>query len=109
MKRFVLLPASLATVAAFAQAPAPAAPAATVATPKPACKDPGAYPGRVGMLNEKRRDAFLKAFEEYKTCMLGFIEERKATITANEAAARAAIEDYNATMKKYNEEQEKAQ
>lgn len=108
MKRLPLLAASLSTCAAFAQAPAPA-PAVTVETPKPACKDPGAYPGRVGMLNEKRREGFLKAFEAYKACMLGFIEERKATISANEAAARTAIEDYNAKMKFYNEEQEKSQ
>jgi len=111
MKRFVLFAVSMSTGAAFAQAPAPApaAPAVTVEAPKPGCKDPGAYPGRVGMLNENRRTTFLKAFEAYKTCMLNFVEERKATIKANETAARTAIEDYNSKMKQYNEEQEKSQ
>ena len=108
MKRFVLAAAaSLTASIAFAQAPAPAAPA--VEQPKPKCEDPGEYPGRIGMSDTRRRTKFLKDIENYKTCMMNFVEERKATIKANETAARGAIDEYNAKMKGYNEEQEKSQ
>ena len=92
-------------------APATAAPkidAVKVDMPKHTCQDAGAFPGRVGMQTEDRRNRFLKAIETYKTCMLNFVEERKAVIKANETAARAAIEEFNATMKRYADEQEKA-
>jgi hypothetical protein len=79
-----------------------------VDAPKPKCEDPGAYPGRVGMQTEDRRNKFLKSIETYKTCMMNFVEERKAVIKANETSARQAIEDFNVKMKKYQEEQEKA-
>ncbi|HUR59996.1 MAG TPA: hypothetical protein VM029_19900 [Opitutaceae bacterium] len=79
-----------------------------VDAPKPRCEDPGAFPGRVGMQTEDRRNKFLKGIETYKTCMMNFVEERKAVIKANETAARSAIEDFNTRMKRYNEEQEKA-
>ena len=79
-----------------------------VEAPKPKCEDPGAYPGRVGMQTEDRRNKFLKGIETYKTCMMNFVEERKAFIKANETAARVAIDDFNKTMKRYQDEQEKA-
>ena len=105
MKRFILtLVLSLFAATAFAQAPA----APVTDAPKPKCEDPGAFPGRVGMQTEDRRNKFLKGVETYRTCMLNFVEERKAVIKANETAARQAIEDFNVRMKKYQEEQEKA-
>ena len=79
-----------------------------IEAPKPKCEDPGAYPGRVGMQTEDRRNKFLKGIETYKTCMMNFVEERKAVIKANETSARQAIEDFNVRMKKYQDEQEKA-
>jgi hypothetical protein len=79
-----------------------------VEQPKAKCEDPGAYPGRVGMQTEERRNKFIKAVDTYKTCMMNFVEERKAVIKANETAARAGIEQFNATMKRLGEEQEKA-
>jgi hypothetical protein len=82
--------------------------AISVEQPKPKCEDPGAFPGRVGMQTEDRRNKFIRALESYKTCMMGFVEERKAVIKANETAARGAIDEFNAKMKKYQEEQEKA-
>jgi len=104
MKRFIVAALlSLFAAGAFAQAAAPVADA-----PKPKCEDPGAFPGRVGMQTEDRRNKFLKAVETYRTCMLNYVEERKAVIKANEVAARGAIEEFNARMKKLNEEQEKA-
>jgi hypothetical protein len=110
MKRFVLAALALGSSVAFAQAPAaaPAPAAPVVEQPKPKCEDPGAYPGRVGMQTEERRNKFIKGIENYKACMLGFVEERKATIKANENAARAAIDEFNARMKRYTDEQEKS-
>jgi hypothetical protein len=105
MKRSILtFLLSLFAAAAFAQAPA----APVTDAPKPKCEDPGAFPGRVGMQTEDRRNKFLKGVETYRTCMLNFVEERKAVIKTNEVAARQAIEDFNARMKKLNEEQEKS-
>lgn len=107
MKRLLIASLALGAASAFAQAPAPA-PSVTVETPKPKCEEPGAYPGRVGMQTEDRRNRFLKAVEAYKTCMLAFVEERKAVINANQTAAKNAVETFNAKMKQLNEEQEKA-
>ena len=105
MKRSILaFLLSLFTAAAFAQAPA----APVSDAPKPKCEDPGTFPGRVGMQTEDRRNKFLKGVETYRTCMLNFVEERKAVIKANEVSARQAIDDFNARMKKLNEEQEKS-
>ena len=107
MKRFILAATLAGAATAFAQAPAPA-PAISVESPKPKCEDPPPYPGRVGLQTEDRRNRFVRAVEEYKTCMLAFVEERRAVIKANEGAARAAIETFNARMKQLNDEQEKA-
>jgi hypothetical protein len=60
------------------------------------------------MQTEDRRNRFVKSVENYKACMLAFVEERKAVIKANETAARAAIESFNVRMKQLNDEQEKA-
>ena len=110
MKRFLIAIAALGASLAVAQAPAPA-PAAkpTVEMPKPKCEDPGAYPGRVGMQTEDRRNRFVKAVESYRNCMVAFVEERRAVIDANQAAAKQAVEDLNARVKKINDEQAAAQ
>jgi hypothetical protein len=109
MKRFILAVALAAVVpAALAQAPAAAPSAAPADAPKPKCEDPGPYPSRGVMRDVGRRETFLKAIDAYKTCMLNFVEERKAVIRVNETAARTAIESFNARMKSYNDEQEKA-
>ena len=104
MKRLIFAAVAFGAAAAFAQAPAP-----TVESPKPKCEEPGAYPGRVGMQTEDRRNRFLKSVETYKTCMLAFVDERKALIEANQAAAKSAVEAFNAKMKQLNDEQTKAQ
>ena len=75
--------------------------------PKPKCEDPGPYPGRVGMQTEDRRNKFIKGVENYRNCMMAFIEERKVVLKANQDAANAAVTEFNARMKKLNEEQEK--
>jgi hypothetical protein len=80
-----------------------------VEMPKPKCEDPGAYPGRVGMQTEDRRNRFVKGVEAYRNCMVAFVEERKAVIEANQTAAKQAVEDLNARIKKINDEQAAAQ
>ena len=104
-KTVIALALCMAAFPAAAQTP-PAAP--VVDAPKPKCEEPPQFPGRVGMQMEDRRRRFERGLEAYKTCVLAFVEERKAIIKANETAARAAIEEFNARMKKYNEEQEEA-
>lgn len=102
---------ALASSAALAQAPAaaPAAPAApAVEMPKPKCDPKPEYPGRLAMTVEPKRRGFERDMKNYETCMKAFLEERKAVIKANENGANAAIEEYNATMKKIREEQEAA-
>jgi hypothetical protein len=81
----------------------------TVETPKPKCEDPGAYPGRVGMQTEDRRNRFIKSVETYRNCMVAFVEERRAVVEANQSAAKQAVEDLNARIKKINDEQTAAQ
>ena len=105
MMRLILAAAALSAATAFAQAPAKP----TVDVPKPKCEDPGPYPGRVGMQTEDRRNRFVKAVEGYRNCMVAFVEERRAVVEANQAAAKQAVEDLNARVKKINEEQAAAQ
>jgi hypothetical protein len=104
-KTLLAIAISLAAVPALAQTP-PAAPAADA--PKHKCEEPPPFPGRVGMQMEDRRKRFERALETYKSCMMAYVEERKASIKSHESAARGAIEEFNARMKKYNEEQEEA-
>ena len=95
--------ATAATVA-VAQAPAPAAPAAPTVTVAPAkCEPKPEYPGRLA--SDTRNKVFEKEMKAYKDCMNAYLEERKATIKANEVAANAAIEEHNTVMKKIQEEQ----
>ena len=109
MKHAVLaLACAFAATAALAQAPATAPAAPAVEMPKPKCDPVPEYPGRLAMSVESKRKVFERDMKNYETCMKAFLEERKAVIKANETGANAAIEDYNATMKKIREEQEAA-
>ena len=91
---------------ALAQAAAPAAPAVEVA--KPSCGAKPEYPGRLAMQSDLRRNSFRREIETYKTCMMAYVEEQKVRQQAHLSAANAAIQDYNATMKKLSEDQEAA-
>jgi len=129
MKRLILAAVALGAPLAFAQmqyqtpqperqidppkagAPKSDAPQVKVRVdmPKPKCEDPGPYPGRVGMQTDERRNRFVKAVENYRNCMVAFVEERRAVVEANQTAAKQAIEDLNNRIKKINEEQAAAQ
>ena len=105
MKPLVLAVAlALAAPLTATAAPAPAAKATPAAPavdmPKPKCEPVPEYPGRLAMSVESKRKVFERDMKNYETCMKAFLEERKAVIKANENGANAAIEGYNAVMKK---------
>ena len=107
MKRIALAAALAATCGlAFAQAPAPATPAADV--PKAKCEPKPEYPGRLAMQSDLRRNAFNRELKAYRECMLAFVDQQKAQQQAHLQAANAAIGEYNDTMKKIAAEQEAA-
>lgn len=109
MKHAVLaLACAFAASSVWAQAPAAAPAVPAVETPKPKCDPVPEYPGRLAMSVESKRKGFERDMKNYETCMKAFLEERKAVIKANENGANAAIEGYNAVMKKIREEQEAA-
>ena len=90
MKRLALatLLALGATLAAAADAPV--TPMDCGATPE--------YPGRLGSDTQKRN--FDKAYKVYDKCVRQYVEDRKNTIQANEAAAAKAIDQFNALVMK---------
>ena len=67
--------------------------------PKFKCEPKPVLPGARMMEEASVRKRFQTDLDEYKKCMNAYLEERKATIKANEVAANAAIEEYNGTMK----------
>ena len=91
---------------AFSQAPAKPAPA--VQAPSHKCEPKPEFPGRLGMTVESRRKQFERDLKNYQECMTSFVEERKAIMKAHETAGQAAIEEYNAHMKKLRDEQDAA-
>jgi hypothetical protein len=106
MKRTVLaIGFAFAAAIAFAQAPEAPKPADVA---KPKCEPRPEYPGRLGMQLESKRKAFERDMKTYQECMKAYIDERKAIIKANEAAAGAAVDEYNGVMTKIRTEQEAA-
>jgi hypothetical protein len=97
MKRF-------AVAAAFAFA-ACLPVAATADVPKPKCEPTPQYPGRLAMQSENRRKAFERDLKNYQECVNTYLADRKAAMKAEEDAANTTISDYNALMKKINEDQ----
>jgi hypothetical protein len=98
MKRIALAAAFLLGAAtAFAQSPGE--------VQKPKCEPKPDYPGRLGMTVDTKRKVFDRDMKAYKDCMMAYIEDRKVAIKANDAAANAAVDEYNGLMKKIQEEQ----
>lgn len=96
LRRFVAiaLAAALAPVS-FAQTPA-AAPAVA----PPTCVKPE-FPGRVAVDAKLRR--WSKEFKDYIDCLKAYVGERNAVIDANSKAAKAAVDEFNASVTEYNE------
>jgi len=90
-----------------ATAPATAAPASSAPIPKPECgAKPGDYPGNLASDNQKR--AWQKEYVAYIDCLKKFVEEQQALAEPHVKAANAAINEYNACVKAYNDEIQKA-
>jgi hypothetical protein len=87
--------------------PTTVVPAAHVEVAKFNCEPKPVFPGGAAMrAMEGRRAKYEKDIENYKKCMLGYIEERKAMHESNLAMHKAAIEEYNTTMKAINDAME---
>lgn len=106
MKR-ILLGAAI-VINATVVAAQPAQPVPNVEAPRHKCEPRPEFPGRLGMTIESRRKQFDRDLKNYRDCMTSFVDERKAVMKANETAAQAAIDEYNALMKKLKEEQDAA-
>ena len=88
-------------------APTAAAPASSAPIPKPECgAKPGEYPGNLASDNQKR--AWQKEYVAYIDCLKKFVEEQQSLAEPHVKAANAAINEYNAGVKAYNDEIQKA-
>jgi hypothetical protein len=87
----------------FAQTPA----AATADMPKPKCEAPGDYPSKLSSDNQRRM--WGKSRDNYLECMKKFISEQQAAAEPHIKAGNAAIADYNAAIKRFNEQMEAPQ
>jgi hypothetical protein len=96
MKCILIAATLLGTTLAFAQ---------PVDVPKPKCEPKPAFPGPRMREDPTVMRNFKRDHDKYKECMMAYLEERKAVMKANEVAANAAVEDFNATMKALNEAQ----
>jgi hypothetical protein len=86
----------------FAQTPPPSdAPVA-----KPNCALPGEFPG--SLASDRQRTQWQKEYTGYSDCMKKFINEQKALAEPYLKAYNAAIDEYNAHIKTFNEQIEKA-
>lgn len=111
MKRFILAAALLAAAPlALAQStdaakPADAAKAPDV--PKPGCGAAPELPGRTMLQDESVRKRFEADVRRYTECIKAYVDERKATASANTAAANEAVNAFNAWGQALSEEQKK--
>jgi hypothetical protein len=106
LPRTALAAASLVLAAlaahAVAQAPAPApAPAPVVNVASHTCTKPGEFPGRVAQ--QPRILKWSNDVRIYTDCLKAYVAERNATIDANAKQAKAAIDEYNAAVKDFND------
>ena len=92
-------------MSAAAQTSAPAASGAAP-PPKPQCAKPAEYPGNLASDNQKR--AWQKEYVAYIDCLKKFVEDQQALAEPHVKAANAAINEYNAGVKAYNETVQKA-
>lgn len=94
----LIVAAAAASTALCAQAPAPAD------APKPKCESPGDYPSKLS--SDAQRRMWGKSRDAYLECMKKFITEQQTASDPHIKAANAAIADYNAAIKRFNEQME---
>ena len=87
------------------QSGAPPTPAAAPA-PKHSCAKPGDFPGNLASENQKRN--WQKGYVDYVDCLKKFINEQQALAEPHVKASNDAINEYNAGVKEYNSQIEKA-
>lgn len=90
---------------ALAQAPAPAPAAGDASVTKPNCPKPGDVPG--ALASDGQRRAWQKDYTTWGDCMKKFINDQRAMAEPYNKASNAAIDDYNVTVKLYNDQIEK--
>ena len=100
----ILVFTALSSIALAQQAPASAAAAAPA--PKHSCTKPGEFPGNLA--SDAQRRTWQKDFVAYIDCLKKFVEEQQALAKPHIDAANAAVNEYNAGVKDYNEQIEKA-
>jgi len=98
-----LAAAALVAGAVHAQAPTPTFADASVA--KPSCTKPGDVPG--SLASDAQRRTWQKEYQTWGDCMKKFISDQRAAAEPYNKASNAAIDDYNATVAKYNDQIEK--
>jgi len=115
MKRSALfLALAWGATAAFAQAPATPATAASpaaspaVQVPPARCEPKPVYPGMKAIQDDKKRENFQKEIKAFQDCVKAYVAERKAYVEASNVAIRATVEDHNAVMAKIRIDQEAA-
>ncbi len=97
---------ALAAGAARAQTTAPAAP---TLTPAPNCDKPGEVPpsgsselGKAAA--DQKRAKWTSGMKAYLDCLKKFVEQEQAASSTHAKAANAAVEEYNKSIKVYNEQ-----
>jgi hypothetical protein len=91
--------------AVAASAHAQTAPAADANVPKHACTKPGDVPG--SLASDTQRKAWQKDYATYSDCLKKFISDQRAIAEPHNKASNAAIDEYNASAKYFNDQIEK--
>ncbi len=86
-----------------AQTPAPA-PAPSVT--KSSCNKPEAFPGRAA--SETQKQTWLKDVTTWQGCVRAYVKEQQTLADAYSKAANTAVEEFNAAIKEFNEQQQAA-
>ena len=96
---------------ALAQTTAPVAP---TVTPTPNCEKPGDPPSMVTSelgkaMAEQKRNTWTSKAKAYIECLKHFIDQEQAIASPHVRAANAAIEEYNKSIKSFNDQLETKQ
>jgi hypothetical protein len=107
--RFLTALCAAATVAgvtsAQTTAPLPAPVVGDAAVPKHACVRPGDVPG--SLASDTQRRMWQKDYATYSDCLKKFISDQRALAEPYNKASNAAIDEYNAAVKYFNDQIEK--
>jgi len=103
----LLAAAALVVATAHAQTPAAAPAAGDANVAKPNCTKPGDVLSPMTSSDQQRR-TWQKDYEAWGACMKKFISDQRALAEPFNKASNAAIDDYNNTVKLYNDQIEKA-